>query len=118
GVVFIGSVCLFSLDLVYHTAEWLKGGWRNWNHRKLIRRRLRNLTDAEKLILQPYLTSMTRTCYFELGNGVVIGLERCGILGCVSGDQNNKGFPYNISDTAWDYIRSNRCSLEEQTKPR
>ena len=66
------------------------------------------LTRAEKDILLLYIVNGTKTNRFPISDGVVGGLMQKGVLFVSSniGDELS-GFPYNITDVAYDYLREN-----------
>ncbi|MGD0959553.1 MAG: super-infection exclusion protein B [Methylomonas sp.] len=75
------------------------------------KKRLCNLTDAEKNILAEYINNKTRTCYLNYSDGVVKGLEHETII-YRSSDVNSYHhgllvFSYNIQPWAWDYLNKN-----------
>ena len=69
------------------------------------KKRLKNLTQQEKEILNLYISNQTRTWSLDFTDGVVSGLESYKII-YRAGTMSNGGtyFSYNIQPWAWKYL--------------
>jgi len=79
-------------------------------YRKIIqngKKRLLDLTYEEKKVLYGYIDDNSRTQYFYAFDGVVLGLEKEGIIirAYTTGELHN--FAFNIQPWAWDFLQKN-----------
>lgn len=104
-VLIVIYVCLFFIRSIQR--HW----YRKKGHQKTIKR-LNDLTEDEKQILRYFLHHDTRATMLKYDDGVVQGLAHSGIIYQSSsmGDVF-EGFPYNITDWTWDYLRANPQAL-------
>ena len=88
-------------------------------HRRHSRSRLHSLTLEEKVLLyEHYLRCDSRTAYFEPMDGVVAGLEELGVLYQARRvGRLQPGFAFNVSDWAWNYLKSHPGLLTEGLPP-
>jgi hypothetical protein len=108
GIAFLGATSLFVVSCIIDLINWLKRSRRERARTKHIVKRLNNLTEDEKQILRFYLANNTRANRLRYDDGVVRGLEADGIIHRSSSLGNLvEGFPYNISDVAWNYLHLN-----------
>jgi hypothetical protein len=80
--------------------------------------RLRDLTDAEKHVLQVYLRNGSRTEVWGLQDGVVNSMIQNGIL--IRGQLGNvlDGFPCDISYAVWKHIQAHPELIATGRNPR
>jgi hypothetical protein len=106
GVLFLlSSAFLISAVVAFlweFAVEWLDEGLTVRNGR----RRLQNLTPADKEVLRAYVEGDTRTRYFTINNGVVKGLEHEGVLYRASNLGRGSTFPYNLQPWAWEHLKA------------
>jgi hypothetical protein len=80
----------------------------DWRLDRIRKRRLRNLTDEEIKILNPYIMRKTRTQYLSIQSGVVKGLVHDNIIyrsaNVGSMEYGGAAFAHNIQPWAWDYL--------------
>jgi len=106
GALFVLSAALL---LSHPLAGWggRIGGW--WSEKEFVRmsrKRLLQLTPAEKSILKGFVAENTRTQTLNFMDGVVSGLESAHIIYRASNAGTMDGsFAYNIQPWAWDQLR-------------
>ena len=86
------------------------------------KRRLRELTDPEKRVLQRFIANGTKTEYLEAADGIVCSLERNGILfrSAELGTWGYTGppiFSYNLQDWVWKEIIDNPILIRTMSEP-
>lgn len=116
GVVFIFSLATIitagAAELMNIIKRWIL----NMIHKKNIRKRLHNLTEAEKQILRFYIEKQNKTNYLRIDDGIVQGLASVGIIFQATSMGNIlSGFAHNISDHAWYYLSNHRELLQGNT---
>ncbi len=107
----IGAVFLLSASLLVSHPLAALGGllshW--WSERRFVRtglQRLRQLTPAEKRILQQYIRENTRTQTLNFMDGVVAGLAQAGIIYRSANVGTADGsFAYNVQPWAWKQLQ-------------
>jgi hypothetical protein len=114
---YIGGVLLLSAALAVSNGLVSLYKWyvkrRVWSKRiKSAKKRLHNLTYAEREILRRYIGGNTRTQYFQLENGVASGLALEHIIFRSSNVGNlDDGWAFNIQPWAWKYLNERRDLL-------
>jgi hypothetical protein len=112
------SIAFFSSTVVFLIDRSIEIYRICWNIRltakakKRCLKRLNSLTEEEKQILRFYIAKQTRTNYLRMGDGVVHGLESCGIIrqAHIQGDIL-EGFAYNITEFAWEYLQKHHATV-------
>jgi hypothetical protein len=100
--VLLGFIGFIVAELAQENT-WLA---RQWRHRRELAD-LRTLTPAEKQVLRGYIDRNTKTQYFQLEDGVVSGLQRCGFLyRPTSMGRMVSGFAFNIKPWVWNYLKA------------
>lgn len=70
----------------------------------------KNLTEEDKETLRLYIDHQTRSQYFSIHNGKILGLEKRGFIFRIS-DIGVPGyemkFPFHIQPWAWEYLNEN-----------
>jgi hypothetical protein len=79
--------------------------------------RLHNLTDAEKDLLNTYIMANTRTQIFKDNDGVAMGLRRDKVIYLASTTGTYLGFPFNIENWAWQYLKGHPELLRRHGPP-
>ena len=116
GLTLVLSVSLICVLIVLFFLNAIKRWWRKRRGEKHIIRRLHNLTEDEKQILRYYIAMNTRASSLKYDDGVVQGLVHNSIIYQSSSLGNIvEGFPYNITDLAWDHLHENLHLLEGNT---
>lgn len=116
GLTLVMSTALIAVYVGLFVLKSIKRWWyRRRSHRYIVQR-LSHLTEDEKQILRYYYARSTRANTLRYDDGVVQSLVRNGIIYQSSSLGNLvEGFPYNITDLAWDYIHVNPHVLEGTT---
>jgi hypothetical protein len=113
GVVFLILLAATIPSALTLVSRPLKRSWTQRRTLHRLRRRLGDLTEAEKAVLRGYLMRGTRTQRLEMSSGVTRSLEAANII--VLG--SNLGywdfeFDYIIQPWAWQYLREHPELLE------
>jgi hypothetical protein len=116
GLTLVISAALLVVYILLFVLGIIKRWWRKRNWEVRVIKRLQNLTEDEKQILRYFLAHNTRATMLRFDDGVVHGLAHAHII-YQSGSVGNvfEGFPYNITDLAWDYIHVNPAVLRGNT---
>jgi len=113
---FVFTGVLFGVDRAIAVGVWIR-------HKSLVRKftkarleRLHRLTEDEKKILRFYIAQQTKTNVLRWDDGVVNGLVAEQII-FQSSEYGSvlDGFPYNITDFAWDYLHKHIYLLDGTT---
>jgi hypothetical protein len=111
GLGFIASSCVLAVFIITGINKALDDRYVRWQ----IKMRVSALTEEEKYIISIYITNKTRTERLDSLSGDVIQLEKSGIIKrCRNSvpidaiDSKMGSIPYNLEDTAWYYIMSNK----------
>ena len=84
---------------------WAKGFYNGRLTERHMSIYLRQLTEDEKHALCKYMNDSVRTCYFQLSDGVVNGLESKQILYKSSSIAELLTMSYNIQDVAYNILK-------------
>jgi hypothetical protein len=108
----IGILLFFSFSYVFIESIIFVN---KWISSKKIRRqqitRLYNLTIEEKEILLGYVENSTRTQFFAIMDGVVLGLAKEGFVEPAINASSQKGIPYNIKSWVWEELIKERNNI-------
>jgi hypothetical protein len=116
GLTLVISAALLVVYIALFFVGLGKNRWHRGKAKEGAIKRLHDLTEEEKQILRYFLAYNTRSTMLKFGDGVVQGLAQRGIIYCSDSVGNVfEGFPYNISDWAWDYLRQYPELLEGTT---
>jgi len=116
GLVFLFSIAILITHLIFGFLNKVKNIWFKRQVKLIIIKQLHQLTEDEKQILRYYIAENTRANTLRYDDGIVKGLEKNFIIYRSSNLGNMvEGFPYNISDIAWDYLHENYNLLEGST---
>jgi hypothetical protein len=109
GVTFLVSTVLLVSVLAATLFQWAQS---KYSKSKESRRRktkrteiLQTLTPAERGILRRYVLRNTQTQYFNIGDGVVAGLEHKGIIYKATQVGYHRSWAYNITPWAWEFLK-------------
>jgi len=99
---------LFAVDLLVQGFNKARIIWLQRGYRLSIVVRLNTLTEDEKQILRFYIANNTRANSLKIDDGVVQGLANAQIIyrSASMGDLL-RGWAFNISDFAWEYLNKN-----------
>jgi hypothetical protein len=111
GIVFLMTTSLIVIDVLYQIFAWLKSIYINKRSQKIRFERFQNLTFEEKDILLSYLIQNTRTQYFPINDGVVLGLELEKMLFKSSNIGDPDSWPFNVQPWAWDMLKKHLNEL-------
>jgi hypothetical protein len=105
GVALVSSAWLIAAGII-SAGESGQVRLKRWRRRGRMERVLQQLTPVERGYLKEYIDAKTTTQTFDFTDGVVIGLERKGILFAPS-EYSREGTytDFNISKVAYDYLR-------------
>ena len=112
-VLGLGALVFSLYFLAFKAYEIVKNQSSRWKIQKVIKRRLRNLTEDEKVAIRPFIYENKRTQHFSMGKGIAESLVtkkilyRSSTLG-VALDI----FPYSIQDIAFNYLVNNPHLLD------
>jgi hypothetical protein len=116
GLTLVLSIAILGANAISFLLGLAK---RSWHKKKGLQQgiaHLNNLTEDEKQILRYFIQFSTRASMLRYDDGVVQGLAHRGIIYQSSSMGNVfQGFPYNISDWAWDYLQVNPDVLNGYT---
>lgn len=116
GLTLVLSIAILGVNIASFLLGSLKHSWRKKKTFQEGIERLNSLTEDEKQILRYFLAADTRATMLRYDDGVVQGLVHRGIIYQSSSMGNLfQGFPYNISDWAWDYLQANPGVLKGYT---
>jgi len=117
GIALVLSVAVLGVNIGLFIVGRLRLGWQKKRIHQQGIERLNNLTEDEKQILRYYIGFNTRASMLRYDDGVVQGLAQRGIIYQSSSlGSIFQGFPYNISDWAWNYLQANAHVLDGYTK--
>ncbi len=111
GIVFLMATSLIFIDILYQVSSWLKSRYTNTRSQKKRFERLQNLTPEEKDVLLSYLIHNTRTQYFPINDGVVLGLELEKILFKSSNIGDPDNWSFNVQPWAWELLKKHLNEL-------
>ncbi|MHC1783053.1 MAG: super-infection exclusion protein B [Anaerolineaceae bacterium] len=100
----------FSLSLVYAIPEifsFIKKEVLKVLKKRYLADRLNNLSKGEKKVLFDYIDQDQRTQYFEIGDGIIRGLEAEGFLFRSSTTGTMFSWAFNIQPWVWKHIKKN-----------
>lgn len=108
GLTFVLTSALFAVDLLVQGFNKARIIWLQRGYRRSIVVRLNTLTEDEKQILRFYIANNTRANSLKIDDGVVQGLANAQIIyrSASMGDLL-RGWAFNISDFAWEYLNKN-----------
>lgn len=97
GVAFIVSASLVVVWIVSSLAAPLLDQFETWRLHRHSLKTLRELTDAEKAFLRPYIRGRENTQYALISDGVPRGLQAKGVIYRASNvSMPGGGFPFNL----------------------
>lgn len=115
GIVFIVSVCILIVNLIYQTAKSLSNAKAKRNFYANAEKRLQKLNNYQKAIIYALYQEDNRTLPLPLHDGSVLELEQNYMIGKATSqymvsDLNNALFPYLLQPWVSDEL-SNRSNL-------
>jgi len=117
GVALVSSAWLVAAAII-RVGEFGEVRLKRWHRRGRMERVLQQLTPVERGYLKEYIVAKTTTQTFDYTDGVVIGLERKGILFTPS-EYTREGpyIDFNIVKAAYDYLRKHPELLAKAIPP-
>lgn len=113
GLTFVLASALFVVDIFVRLLDRARQKWAFREYKRFIVERLHMLTEDEKQILRFYIVNNTRANSLKIDDGVVQGLATAQIIyRSASVGDLLRGWAFNISDVAWDYLHKNPHLLE------
>jgi len=111
------SLCLLSSHIVFGLSSFFKGRLNGWVIVHRGKKRLEDLTRAEKEILRGYIENDTMTQTFDCRDGSVLALENEHIIYRASEiGMESMDFPFNIQPWARQYLKRNPGLLSQPEK--
>ena len=114
GTLFENCAILFTSYFIgFSLFEILRGQITGQRTIRIVKKRLKNLSDDEKILLRNYISDKKRTASFHMSEGIAEGLVAKKILYRSSTiSLGHDVFSYNIQDIAYDYLMKNRHLIE------
>lgn len=119
GLAFICDLFFIIVNLCSPILNYIKGILRYLSLVLSGKRRLNNLTNEEKEILNYYITNKTRTYELPLNDGIVCELSSYKIIYRAAGvSTGGLYFAYNMNPWAWRYLNKNKelINIDDKTK--
>lgn len=117
SILLILSVALLAVSIAIEAMQVIKHWWNKKKFYNRMSKRLNNLTEDEKQILRYYIANQTKSNVLKFDDGIVQGLVAKDIIRRASSLGNLlEGFPYNISEFAWEYLNEDPWILEGTTE--
>ena len=109
--------CLGVIYTIFEaTIKVVKSSRQQKQRKQNLIRRIENLTEYEKFILEEYVKDGVRNKSLNSNDGSVVELERSGIIFQSTGYMDHgSNCQYNVSDWAWEYIKVNPEVVREKT---
>jgi hypothetical protein len=101
GVGFVASLSLLSVTVLSIVTSPILSTFEDWRFRRQGLRTLRELTNAEKEFLRPYIRAGENTHYAPISDGVAQGLVGKNLIYRASQvSTSGMNFPYNLQPSA------------------
>jgi len=118
GIVFIVSVCILIVNLIYQTAKSISNAKAKRNFYANAEKRLRKLNNYQKAILYALYQEDSRTLPLPLHDGAVLELEQNYMIGKATtqymvSDLNNALFPYLLQPWVSDELNNKPNLMSE-----